>query len=155
MSIPNTLVERKPAMSDTLRLLADWADQHPEASIEHVSWSIHATRQLDIIDTRPDDASQMAKIAKAIGGRWDKESKNGYYRLKQEVVPGVLYEIAVPQSWVCERVVVGQKTSTVTMPDPEAVAELPTFEQEVVEDIVEWRCPPSLLALDQADSEVA
>ncbi|GAB3471800.1 hypothetical protein [Actinophytocola sediminis] len=51
---------------------------------------------------------------------------------------------------VCERVVTGVETVTKTVPDPEALAAVPTVEVTEQVEQVEWRCRP-LLATEVAE----
>ena len=47
---------------------------------------------------------------------------------------------------VCERVVVGTETVTREEPDPEALKQVPTVTVTEEREVIEWRCPESILA---------
>lgn len=60
----------------------------------------------------------------------------------------VAVEVYAQRDEVCERVVTGVETVTKTVPDPEALAAVPTVEVTEEVEQVEWRCRP-LLATEQ------
>lgn len=126
-----------PTTADTLRALADWLDAHPTAN-GTVDFSMGHGRILDYTMGRDEITAQ----ARALGGQWEKDISEMYFWLRQEVVPGVTYDLYTMRDIVCERVVVG--TEEVEIPDPDV--EVPTV--TVVRDVVEWRCPDSLLDRD-------
>ena len=82
------------------------------------------------------NADEMATKVRAIGGTFVKKSNSGYLTLSREV-EGMSVEIYSSHDRVCERVVVG--TETVEVLDPEA----PKI--SVTRDVVEWKCPDSLM----------
>ncbi len=129
-----------PTLGDRLRQVADWLDQHPAAQPHQIeTWGDAIVVQDYSCHTREDLAARV----KALGGRWDKlDEVESLFEVVRDICPGVRYRIATWRDAVCERVVVG--TTTVSEPDPAAVAALPHVEREVEQ--VEWRCPPSILA---------
>ena len=122
--------------SDLLRQYADWLDAHPDAHPESVL-TTGTESPWRVLDARSQDAAEMAALAKAIGGRWTKEADGKYFYLRQEILPGVVYTLYQARERVCEAVVVG--TETVEVPDPEAP------KVTVERDVIEWRCPDTLL----------
>ncbi len=96
----------------------------------------------------------LALLARKLGGRWEKEIDDFHFMLKQ-TIDGVELALYVSRATVCERVVIGKKTTIVEAPDPIAVDALPKTTRRVEEDVVEWRCPPSLLAGELADDDLA
>ena len=98
----------------------------------------------------PDTA---AGVVRRIGGKWEKGKRhNGeFYDFTRSYGGGVYASVVVDRPAVCERVVTAVREVTREVPDPEALAALPTTTvTETVED-VEWRCLP-LLADDEAVS---
>jgi len=80
-----------------------------------------------------------AEIVRTIGGKWDKGRRHGgdLFDFTKDYGGGVLAEVIVDRSEVCERVVTG--TETVTLPAIEAQPE--RIEER---EIIEWRCEPLL-----------
>jgi len=125
-----------------LRAAADFVEAHPDLPtptfvFNELSWGCY---------NNDDSASGMAAIVRAIGGRWDKNVDDEYYRLRRTYGALKLQVWAYRQE-VCERVVTG--TREVTTDKPTA------FEQvtETVEDF-EWVCKPILAeAAEAAESE--
>ncbi len=66
-------------------------------------------------------------------GHWMKRSSNGVFTLRQEFGP-IKLDLSISQKYICERIVTGTRT----VPERPAV---PEHEEE----IVEWKCPQSLL----------
>lgn len=88
--------------------------------------------------------ADAAAIVRALGGHWDKrEGHDGKFEYRQNR-DGIRLLVQVERAAVCERVVTGTTTVTRTVPDPDALAAVPTV--EVTEDVeqVEWRCQPLL-----------
>jgi hypothetical protein len=127
-----------------LKAFIAWAEEHPAARTDITDVGAENTlfRILHPVWNR----QELAQIARAIGGQWDKRVDGSWFWLAQEVVPGVTYELYINRNLVCERVVTGTETVTVTEPDPELVAGLPTVTRTETREIVEWVCPDSVLA---------
>lgn len=127
-----------------LRAIAAWMDSHPDAEIDQVSLDRVSLERVLASTVRcygVKDAADLADRARRIGGRWAKEADDyGLFRLRQEIAPGVFYELIANREDVCERVQVGEET--VTEPDPVAVGALPVVERVV--PVYEWRCDPIL-----------
>jgi hypothetical protein len=125
-------------MQARLRAIADWLDANPSAEPSSVTVYSDEARIFNFAS----DAKSLASSALSIGGRWGKGGTDDHFWLCQEVLPGVSYELCSRREAVCERVVVG--TEKVTEPAPDAPM------VEVVREIVEYRCPPSLLSIGGA-----
>lgn len=89
-----------------------------------------------IRDYAVDTAADLARVSRAIGGRWDKRESDTLFALHREIADGIFVELVASRGQVCERVVVG--TETVEVPDPDAP------KVTVERDVVEWRCAPIL-----------
>jgi hypothetical protein len=101
----------------------------------------------------------IAVIRRAIGGKWDKESREtstGAYLDYVSTWHGFPVTITTSRDEVCRRVVKGTREVTKKVKDPEALAAVPEIEvTETVEDF-EWVCEPLLpAALADGDSGVA
>lgn len=132
-----------PAVATTLRAIAAWLESHPEIKPYSIAmypayWG-HGPIEVDVYDFA--DGGDLATTARTLGGRWDKEAGE-LYKLRQEIAPGAVVVLAANRSTVCERVVTG--TTTVTEPDPEALAQVPTVTREV--ETYDWVCAPLLEA---------
>lgn len=132
---------RHQVLADRLRAAADWLERHPEFNAYSVVARGASTR---IVNYSVNDADGLAAKARVVGGRWDKDQDERFFRLRQEVAEGVTVEIVAYREDVCERIVVGQREVEVTGPDPELVAALPKVTRTKVIEDVEWRCAPLL-----------
>ena len=129
-----------PPLPVTLRAIAAWLESHEEiaARIHEISLGEYGYNCAQIYGL---DADDMAHLARAIGGHWTKHADE-LFSLRQEIVPGFSLLLTGARDRVCTRVVTG--TTTVTEPDPEALAAVPKIEREV--ETYEWRCEPLLAA---------
>jgi hypothetical protein len=131
-----TVSESEITMLERVRLFADWLEAHPAAEPASITIREGAGEAYEAVL----DAETLAERARAIGGRWAKHSaEDDYFTLRQGVVPGVVYYLFAARERVCARVVVG--TAKVMEPAPDGPM------VEVEREIVEWRCPESLLAI--------
>lgn len=133
--------EDRAAWLTGLRQMADFLEAHPAVPLPSVHqpvyiWGADAQRQL-------------AAAALALGDA-EKEADASFFSLVRRFGP-IVYTVKAYRENVCERVVVGTKTITTQVP-PEGV-EMLTVTRE--EDVVEWRCPPSILAFGAEDEAVA
>jgi len=114
--------------ADNLRLIANFYDAHPGLPLPYNFERINLSGVYG--------RTGLASVAR-IFGDCEKEAKNGFYYVKKRI--GAVTLTAYDwQANVCERVVVGTRLVR---------KELPTaFEtKEEMEEIVEWKCPDSLL----------
>jgi len=115
-----------------LREMADFLESHPGLPIPIIlyNWG-NAT---SIVYSKDEFAAIARLLPKA-----EKSSKDGYFNLKCEFPSGLVYQISAQHNLICKRVVIGKETVEEKVPV--------TFETKtVVREIVEWRCPDSLLA---------
>lgn len=87
-------------------------------------------------------AVQMARLAVAAGGKWEKRSDGDTFDLIGFFGPHKMI-LFTSQENVCERVVTTE-TITREIPDPSVEVPLVTVTEEVEQ--IEWKCPESLLA---------
>jgi hypothetical protein len=91
-----------------------------------------------------ENAGKLAEAARGLG-RVAKRSDESYLNLDRSFGPHKIQAYASHYG-VCERIVVGTETVTEEVPDPELLAKVPTVTVTEEVEIVEWRCPDSLLA---------
>lgn len=114
-----------------LRALADYLDDRPAVPVPHLPTLFAVAYP----ETHP-----IPTVARAMGG-FEKTHDGTFLNLVKDF--GVFsFEVSYPSDQVCERVVVG------TEGVPEKT--IPAHTKE----IVEWKCPESLLAFDGAPEEV-
>lgn len=77
---------------------------------------------------------------KQIGGKTVKSSDGVYYSLRRNFGTAVTLDVTIQHQFLCERVKVGEK---VIPAKPETVV---PAQPERVEEVYEWKCPPSVLA---------
>lgn len=120
--------------ADSLRLIADFFEQHTEIEIPQ-------SERFDYY--RYDTKADMAKLARALGGKTDKVVSGDWFELHHKF-GAITFRAVANRADVCEKRQIG------TRPVPEQVlfarpAEtIPAHE----EPIYEWVCPDSLLGSD-------
>lgn len=130
------------AWQDGLAEIAGFFAENPHLVVDTPSL-LGARLQIQVGCGR-DAPAEMAKWAKALAvgqpkGAVEKKYDDHYLRLTREF-GAVTLEVWATRDLVCERVVVG--TETVEVPDPDALAAVPTVPVE--REVVEWRCSPLL-----------
>jgi hypothetical protein len=118
-----------------LRALADVLEANPDIDPpgNQMTW---------VTSWLVDPKAETRKIIRAIGGKWDKRGggTDGSIMVFESRISGLPVEILCQREQVCERVVVGTRQVTKTVPAPDA----PMVEvTETVEDI-RWECHPLL-----------
>jgi hypothetical protein len=133
-----------------LHALADALEQHPEIPLPY-----HGTATALRIFTHNDAPIAMAALARVMTGAVQKVYDDADTTFGFDLVGqfhGLRVEGTAPRDQVCERVVKGTREITREVPDPQALAAVPTMTvTETVED-VEWVCRP-LLAADGETSD--
>lgn len=125
-----------------LRALADLLDAHPEVPLPfHGTSSPIRIYHLSGADQR----AEFLATVRAFPGRKSKEARDGYgYFDVEAALHGLTIQITANRSTICERVVTGTREVTREIPDPDALAAVPTTTvTETVED-VRWDCRPLL-----------
>lgn len=121
--------ERQVAWAEGLHQVADFFAEHPELCPPYgETFNIFAH-----------DREHLAEKARSFG-TCDKVEQDYWYVLRKVFGPHKV-DLTIERECVCTKVQVG--TRTVTKPDPEAIAAVPTIEVE--EPIYEWECPDSIL----------
>jgi hypothetical protein len=126
-----------------LRAFADLIDANPDLPLpvqDKFEWTVWPSAVADV-------KAEIARIRRLLPGRFDKNDTSDYYNSKYFELRGQLrglpLVISTYREQVCERVVVGTRAVTKTVPAPDA----PMVEVTVTVEDVEWRCHP-LLAED-------
>lgn len=104
-----------------LRAVADYLEARPDLPAPYIG-QLHAFP----------DPKTLSVVARAMGG-FQKDHDGKYLTLVKEINSAVSFAVVFASEEVCERVVVGTKEV------PEKV--IPAH----VEEIIEWKCPESLL----------
>lgn len=138
-----TLAEQQAA---GLRALADVIEANPDLATRFTRDTIHMT-----IHTRGEDEAaelaEWARLAKAHGASVSKDIGELMYNVVATFAGSVKVAMLAYRDQVCERVVTGTETVTEEVPDPEALAAVPTVTVTREVEQVEWVCRP-LLAND-------
>lgn len=140
------------AYAANLRTVAALIEANPQLPLPAVF--AYGTGNIDvswqILHNKDDDQAQRdtaRAILAAVGGKWDKKpwddaDVNRFdFTQKRD---GMRLEIYARRDAICERVVTGTETVTREVPDPDALAAVPTTTVTDVVETVEWRCEPIL-----------
>lgn len=122
---------RHQEMIDGLREFADWLESKGSDVIRdsHTTFYVFCNNK-----------DEFAKTVKKIGGKTVKSSDGVYYSLRRNFGTAVTLDVTIQHQFLCERVKVGEK---VIPAKPETVV---PAQPERVEEVYEWKCPPSVLA---------
>ncbi len=122
-----------------LRALADFLDAHPDIRLPYTGTAVPLTIYL-LRSSRED----FVAAVKALPGKREKVvDDHGTFRVRAHF-GNIPVEVVAYRDAVCERVVTGTRAVTREVPDPQALAAVPTTTlTETVED-VEWVCAPLL-----------
>lgn len=143
-TVQQTLAQKQAA---GLRLLADMIEQNPEIARNfehHFDFSglfVHA-----VTDDIPAEMAAFGRIARRYGAKTEKSVSAEMFNLVCDF--GALkLKFLANRNEVCELVVTGTREVSEEVPDPEALAAVPTTTVTRTEDVTEWVCKP-LLATD-------
>jgi hypothetical protein len=114
---------------DDLRSFCNWLETHPQPKL-------YGASQFDQFVHSPEELAEMARGA----GRVEKKKTGQWYYLVKSFGSTVKLHFNCEESKICERIVTGKRT--VKKPIMKQVGT-----EEVEEEIVEWKCPKSLLLL--------
>lgn len=112
---------RRRDYAQGLRELADFIDAHPDIPCPYGEAHNAFVR----------DKAQLGMIARAVGGRWDKNGTSQFFYIRREFAGGHSYEVNVSRDQVCRKVVTGTRIE-------------PAVPEREVE-VVEWVCTEPLL----------
>lgn len=129
-----------------LRALADMIEANPELADNFSNALNHSGMKVHLrAGDRAVEMASIARIALRHGAKVRKDIDDKWHNLIL-TFGTVKAEVLAYRSDVCERVVVGTETVTKTVPDPEALAAVPTVEVTEEVETVEWVCTPLLAA---------
>lgn len=127
-----------------LRQLADLLEAHPELSMPSSgSWS---SDPIGIAEFGTGQRERIAKWARLLPGKKSKElgGTSGEILRMLGRLRGLHIKVICDRDEVCERRVLGTREVTEEVPDPEALAAVPTVTRTTVVEDVEWVCRPLL-----------
>jgi len=126
-----------------LRMLADALETNPELTLPYTG---RTTTTINVIPF-DNQREQLAAWARVLPGRKEKQPRGQYFDLIG-AFRGLKMMVICHRDEVCERVVLGTREVTETVPDPDLIAAVPTVTvTKTVEDVV-WRCRPLLADAD-------
>lgn len=145
-----TDTDKRAAFIDGLHQVADFLTAHPDVPLPYIGAYAEGCElpSLPIYIYGDEARTTMASIARSMadtGGTVQKRAKDSTesYQVWREFA-GLVLVATARRNEVCERVVTGTREVTKEVPDPEALAAVPTVTvTEVVED-VDWVCAPLL-----------
>jgi hypothetical protein len=124
-----------------LRAFADMIEQNPE--ILEVLQYLHLSTHIFAEDDPQSKLALFARIAARYTTKVEKSFSTSFASVVAQFA-GVRVSVQTDRDEVCERVVTGTETVTKTVPDPDALAAVPTVEVTEEVEQVEWRCRPLL-----------
>ena len=129
-----------------LRALADFFEQYPDLA-EHINGQPDLLGYVGFVEDPVAVMAAFARAGKALGVPVEKDYDDNFGKVRLHFGPVALQAYA-ERGQVCERVVVSTETVVEEVPDPEALAKVPTVQVAREVEQVEWRCHP-LLAQDR------
>jgi len=157
----------RAAFTDGLRLIADWLDANPDVPLPYLDSTISGEDRptLTILLgwwSGKDQREQMATIGRAMGQFAKYARPDGDRFAISHLFGSIAVTATAARDEVCERVVVGTHEVTEEVPDPEALAALPTVTVTKTVEEVEWVCssllspePRQLAAILTPDADLA
>lgn len=128
-----------------LRELADFYESRPDMPLPYTG----TTAPLNIWtfgnlggDER-DPKAALGQIARFMG-RAEKVTDDRFFFVSRSFGP-IRLEAGAYREEVCERVVVGTETDEIEDYDPDALALVPKVTKRIEREVVEWKCPESIL----------
>jgi hypothetical protein len=125
-------------MAAGFRQLADLIEATPDIPVSYPALNVWCFWGAGAVK----DMAALTRAALRLGAKVDKNITDSQYNLSIRLGPITATSLA-SRNEVCERVVVGTRKITETVPDP-AAAPVPMVERTRTEDVVEWRCVPLL-----------
>lgn len=133
-------LDARAAYTAGLRALADALDANTELPLPYHGSSVGL---LVILNTEQDQRAALRHYAHAFDGAVRKGYRDFDFDL-HGTFRGLKVQVIADRDQVCERVVTGTREVTREIPDPEALAAVPTVTvTETIEDVT-WECRPLL-----------
>lgn len=146
MNTPTTEQTLAQQQANGLRLLADMIEQNPQLAdnFEH-TFGFSGIFVHVATDDVPAEMAAFGRIARRYGATTEKAVNEKQYNLVCDF--GALkLKFLANRNEVCELVVTGTREVVEEVPDPEALAAVPTTTVTRTEDVTEWVCKPLLAA---------
>jgi hypothetical protein len=148
MTSTDSTTDPRTAYTAGLRQLADLLDSTPDLPLpatDSFDWFLFGSGL-----TEAEQKAEATRLVRLLPGKQDKWETGSLFRFRG-YLGGLRTQVIVDRDAVCERVVTGTREVIREVPDPEALAAVPTkVVTETVED-VRWECRP-LLASDTAEA---
>lgn len=135
----------RQAYIDGLHQIAEFLAEHPEVPLPHLSSYVGDTYgPVLTIWLLREARESMADVARAMGKaeKWA-DDRTGEFKIYRQFA-GIKLIASAHRAEVCERVVTGTHEVTREVPDPEALAAVPTVTVTEVVEEVDWVCAPLL-----------
>ena len=126
-----------------LRVLADRIDSGQIPPPDEVEMWSGKKPILNFFPLGDDEMAQAATIRRTIGGTWKKRVTETQLWLTYED-DTFRYRISLSRGAACRKVITGTTTITEQVPDPVALAAVPTVEVTREVETFEWDCAPVL-----------
>lgn len=147
MSAPNTSATLAENLVAGLRDLAAFIETNPDLADAYRTDLILSGIKAHLSHRSDDKAAELGRHAQAAarhGAKVTKDIDDQWHNLVMTFAGGLKVEVLAYRAEVCERVVTGVETVTKTVPDPEALAAVPTVKVTEEVEQVEWVCRPLL-----------
>ena len=132
--------DKRAEYTKGLRALADLLDANPDLELPYTG---SGSEILIIPDRDGDQKAQIAAWARALPGEKSKGVRGDAFDLYGSL-HGLKLLVIVQRDQVCRRVVTGTREVTEQVPDPDALAAVPTVTVTKTVEDVEWVCEPIL-----------
>ena len=154
LTTPAVTINPKPgtdsvAVAADLRAIADLIEDKPHLAVmvatlfKESMWPVHAIAYLDPMrdDPRAVIAETIRQLQPIATGPVEKRYDEKWF---EAAIPLTALKLTLTDSRdaVCTRVVTGVETVTEEVPDPEALAAVPTITRTREVETVEWQCEP-------------
>lgn len=128
-----------------LRALADLLEAHDDLPLPYEGAAVPINWHFL---SGPNQRANLAAFVRTVGGSFDKQTFDSYFGVTGSIeglkVSGTAY-----RDVVCTRIVTGTREVTEQVPDPDALAAVPTTTVTRTEDVVDWVCEPLLADREQ------
>jgi hypothetical protein len=137
-----------------LRQLADLLEAHDDMPLPYSGSSDYSYLQwIEVVDDAAAQLERARTFARLIPGTVEKSVRGDAFDLLG-TIGGLYVKMILSRDAVCERVATGVTTVTEQVPDPDALAAVPTTTVTREVEDVEWVCQPLLAGAAPWDAAV-